>query len=61
MIHGLNNNVLYSAKKIIVTLQKDNDRICFLGTGFFLSKNNEIILVTNRHVVEPWYKEKKYA
>lgn len=61
MIHGLNNSFLYAAKKIIVTIRKDDKDILFMGTGFFIDKDNKLILVTNRHVIEPWYADKKYC
>lgn len=51
MIHGLNNRMLYSAKKLSVTL--DNS-IITRGTGFFVEKGNDLFLITNRHVVDPW-------
>ncbi len=60
MSRGFNVNFLYSAKKIIVTIVKDGIYYSFWGTGFVLDKNGKAILVTNRHVVEPWYSNKKY-
>ena len=55
MIHGLNNTFLYSAKKLLVNFSNGTDKKSLQGTGFFIKKDNEIILVTNRHVVEPEY------
>lgn len=60
MIHGLNNSYLYAAKKITVTIEKGKNSIQFMGTGFFLLKDNDLILVTNRHVVQPWYSHNEY-
>lgn len=56
MIHGLTNQMLYSAKKLSVTL--DNG-IIIGGTGFFIKKDDELFLITNRHVVEPWTADKE--
>lgn len=60
MIHGLNNNFLYSAKKILVTIQIEDKTHSLIGTGFVLNKNGKAILVTNRHVAQPWYADQIY-
>ena len=64
---GFNNNMLYSAKRIIVELEKikkenENDEIPqkIFGTGFFVHKNKETVFVTNRHMVEPGYKNNEF-
>lgn len=61
MIHGLHNHYLYSAKKIISTWSDGTNTVELRGTGFILRKNDDFILVTNRHVVEPVYYAAKYA
>jgi len=61
VIHGLNNNFLYSAKKVIAKWEDGANRVEIRGTGFFVQKDNDIIFVTNRHVVEPGYSDPKYA
>ena len=55
MIHGLNNSVLYAAKKITTIVSNGTDTKECRGTGFFIEKDGHVILVTNRHMVEPWY------
>lgn len=60
MIHGINNTFLYSAKKITVTWSNGTETVVLRGTGFFINKDSELILVTNRHVVEPGYSNNKY-
>ena len=59
--------MLYSAKRIIVEFEKikkenENDEIPqkIFGTGFFVHKNKETVLVTNRHMVEPGYKNNEF-
>ena len=56
---GLTNEFLYSAKKIIVIAKKDEKYQLIRGTGFFIKKNNDIIFVTNRHVVDLDYKNEE--
>ena len=60
MLHGINNTFLYSAKKIVVVWVHETDAVELRGTGFFIDKDSELILVTNRHVVEPGYSDAKY-
>lgn len=60
MLHGLNNTFLYSAKKLIAVWVHETDAVELRGTGFFINKESELILVTNRHVVEPGYSDAKY-
>lgn len=60
-MHGLNNNFLYAAKKIIVQITNGIESLELRGTGFFIVKNNEIIFVTNRHVADPGYSNPKLA
>ena len=55
MLHGINNTFLYSAKKIVAVWVHETDAVELRGTGFFIDKDSELILVTNRHVVEPGY------
>lgn len=55
MTNGINNDYLYAAKRLLVTLEKDDKQpIKLQGTGFFVKKGDTLILVTNRHMVEPW-------
>lgn len=56
-MHGLHNNLLYCVNKIILTWEVDGDNsqretVTNQGTGFFVVKDNNIYLITNRHVVE---------
>lgn len=60
MIHGINNTFLYSAKKITATWSNGSKTVMLRGTGFFIDKDSELILVTNRHVIEPGYSDIKY-
>lgn len=60
MLHGINNTFLYSAKKIVAVWVHETDAVELRGTGFFIDKDSELILVTNRHVVEPGYSDAKY-
>lgn len=56
MIHGLNNTFLYAVTQLQCTCRKDSDTKVYSGTGFFVVKDNEPYLITNRHVAEPNYK-----
>lgn len=60
MIHGLNNAFLYAAKKITVKISNGKEICELMGTGFFVSKDNDLILVTNRHMVDPEYYSPKF-
>ena len=60
MIHGLNNTYLYSAKMIIAHWTNGKDTVELRGTGFFVDKEGELALITNRHVVEPGYSDRKF-
>ncbi len=55
MIHGLNNSYLYAAKKIQVVFSNGKTSKPIQGTGFFIEKEDKIILVTNRHMVDPLF------
>lgn len=62
MIHGLNNQFLYSAFKLTVlfmdkTSGKEKD---IVGTGFFVKVEEKFIFVTNRHNLDLGYKDVKY-
>ena len=46
MIHGLNNDFLYCAKKINVKFSDGKKEVSILGTGFFIKKDNKTIFVT---------------
>ena len=60
MIHGLSNEFLYSAKRIVTYWSTDQGIIESTGTGFFISKDSNIYLITNRHVIELTYSHPEY-
>lgn len=60
MLHGINNTFLYAAKKITAQWRKGDETIELRGTGFFLKRDDALIFVTNRHVVEPGYSNAQY-
>ena len=60
MTHGLNNDFLYSAKKIIVKYTNGVEIKEFRGTGFFVQKEEELFFATNRHMVELEYLNPTY-
>lgn len=60
MIHGISNQFLYSAKKILVKWSNGSDYTELRGTGFFIQKDADVFFITNRHVVEPGYDDIKY-
>jgi len=53
--HGLNNSFLYSACRIISKFSNKVDTIIFTGTGFFVEKDANPYLITNRHMVDIQY------
>lgn len=61
MIHGLSNSFLYTAKHIVTHWSFSDKIITWSGTGFFISKDDDIYLITNRHVVELTYSHPEYA
>lgn len=60
MLHGLDNNFLYAAKKITTKCSDGTQDAYFRGTGFFISKDSDNFFITNRHVVDPDYNKAKY-
>lgn len=60
MHHGLNNTYIYAVSKITLVISNGTDNVSIQGTGFFIVKENELFLITNRHVVQPDWKEPKY-
>lgn len=60
MLHGMNNTYLYAAKKIIATWRRGDETVQITGTGFIINKDDNLIFVTNRHVVEPGYSDPNY-
>lgn len=60
MINGLSNIFLYSAKRIVTYWDTNQGIISLEGTGFFISKGDNIYLITNRHVAELAYAYPKY-
>jgi hypothetical protein len=65
MNHGLSNDFLYSACKIICSFENDiGDVKSVSGTSFFvLNSDNTLSLITNRHCIDLDYKQKdnRYA
>lgn len=59
MIHGLNNSYLYTAKRLTALITDGNLVRWMEGTGFFVKKQDKLILVTNRHMIEPEYANAK--
>lgn len=59
MFHGLTNQFLYSAYKVVSTFVDDiGNAKTFLGTCFFVkNKNDNLCLVSNRHVFDISYKK----
>ena len=61
MIHGIKNDFLYTAKKVVATWNMDGECVTAQGTGFFVGNGSDFLaFVTNRHVVEPGYDDPKY-
>lgn len=62
MFHQPPKNFLYSAHKIVVRLSDDcGTTKNGSGTGFFIElEPNVVAFITNRHVLEPDYKDAKY-
>ncbi|WP_158534198.1 trypsin-like peptidase domain-containing protein [Paracidovorax avenae] len=59
MYHGLNNDVLYSAKKITTSFVDDLGNVRHgSGTCFFIMHRGHMHLITNRHNLDLDYKEK---
>ena len=53
MFHGLSNDFLYSAYKIESIYSNGSQQASSTGTGFFVKNSKgELVLVTNRHVLE---------
>ena len=63
MFHGLDNRYLYVAYQLKCVLANGiGKQITWTGTGFFLRTNNhEMVLVTNRHILDPGFAGAKYA
>lgn len=59
MIHGINNIFLYASTKLTVKFVSSDGKsdVSFMGTGFFVKKENELYLLTNRHVLDIAYTE----
>ena len=60
MHHGLNNTYIYAVSKITLVITNGTANVSIQGTGFFIVKENDLFLITNRHVVQPEWKEPKY-
>lgn len=54
MIHGINNNYLYAVTHIEAIFVKQGTPVFQKqeGTGFFVTKDNQVYFITNRHVVD---------
>ncbi len=62
MIHGINNDYLYAVSKIdILFSDSKGNKVQSTGTGFWISKENNVFLITNRHVVQISYKRPEYS
>ena len=64
MYSGLTNEYLYTAVKIEITFSNGikGEEKSLSGTGFFVeNKDKEIVLVTNRHVLDLPYSNPKYS
>lgn len=48
MIHGINNDYLYAVSKIdILFSDSKGNKVQSTGTGFWISKENNVFLITN--------------
>lgn len=61
MLHGLTNEFLYSAKRIITYWDTPKGIFEWAGTGFFIEKDDDIYLITNRHIAELAYSKPEHA
>ncbi len=57
MVFGINNNFLYAVTHLRVVFAKGINEVAFEGTGFFVKKDKELYLITNRHVIDLEYKD----
>ena len=55
MTHGLNNTFLYTGCRIISSFGNGTNTASISGTGFFINKENNVFLITNRHMVDIEY------
>ena len=60
MHHGLDNSYIYAVSKITLVVSNGVSNGSIQGTGFFVLKGKELYLITNRHVLEPWWKDSQY-
>lgn len=60
MTHGLSNGYLYTAQRTIATWNTPDGVRVVSGTGFLVKQDEDIYLITNRHVAELSYKRPKY-
>ena len=63
MFHGLDNRHLYAAYRLACSFIDGRQiEITCTGTGFFVQTNNDqLVLITNRHVLDPGFSSMKYA
>lgn len=60
MHHGLDNSYIYAVSKITLVVSNGVSNVSIQGTGFFVLKGKKLYLITNRHVLEPWWKDSQY-
>lgn len=60
MNHGLNNTYLYAVSKICLVFSNEVTTVSIQGTGFFIIKGKNLYLITNRHLVQPDWKDPQY-
>lgn len=60
MNHGLNNTYLYAVSKICLVFSNEVNTVSIQGTGFFIIKGKNLYLITNRHLVQPDWKDPQY-
>lgn len=60
-MHGIKINFLYAAKRIISYWETDQGLMESTGTGFFIQKDSDLYLITNRHVAELSYSHPEFT
>ena len=57
MAHGISNDFLYAVTHLRVIFAKGINEVALEGTGFFVKKDSDVYLITNRHVIDLEYKD----
>lgn len=59
MHHGIKNEYMYAVTQLTVTFTNGDPKgdVAINGTGFFVLKDKEVYLITNRHMVDLAYNE----